>query len=1079
MKKFTFLAICLLVLSASLFSSNAKASHAAGGELVYEWLQGTTYRFYFKFYRDCSGSAEPGAVTLCFNNPCTNTSGSRTMQKLTTLPGNLPNGAQVSTGCANQKNTCDSLQSPIPGYREWWYSVDYTLPSACSSWTFSVTVAVRNPSANIVGLPNFYVETVLNSVDAPGNSSPVFSVKPVPYVCLNQFYNYNNGGVDPNGDSVAFEVLTPLTSSGNCASSPSSCSYQSASPSLSIPTNPFQTNNTFTISNTTGELGFTPALLGAHTVSIRAKEYRNSVFIGSVMRDIQVQVITCTGTNTTPTITNDPASVSGAATYSGGTVIGCATKQFSFCFDIKSTDTAAHLVATDNHGVAMPGSTISYTNLQKDSVRACVTWTPSATDTGTRVFVVTVKDSSCASGGVPINYAITVPLYVWAVTKAIKDTTICAGQSVTLNAVGGTQYVWSVVPGGSPINSLSCTACKNPVATPSTTTRYVVNSNSAQICGQNTDTLTVTVLPLPNATATSNSPVCPGDTLKLYGGTVAGATYSWTGPNSFTSTSQNPVIPNASTVNSGFYGLTVTGSNGCVSDVFNMQVYVGPPAGPAASSNNPVCLNNQLILTASTVSGTTVTYHWSGPNGFTSTSQNPIRNNVTYADSGKYFVYAIKDGCQSFSDSVSITVNPLPAAPVATLDTVRYCQNVVASPLTATGTNLKWYNVPTGGTGSSTLSPSTLVAGTFKYYVSQTDGNGCEGPRDSVVAIITAKPNAPTVVANQSYCQGATIPQLTATGTNLKWYVVPIGGSPLSSAPTPSSATPGNSTYFVSQTNGSTGCESDRASITITIYATPAAPTIVSPVFYCVGGLATPTLASQVTGSNLKWYTVPTGGSGSTTAPVVSTSVPTNDTYYVSQTLNTCEGARGMIIAVVQANPAPPLTNDTTFCQFAPSGALTATGQNLKWYTSSSGGTGSTTAPTPSTASAGTFKYYVSQTINGCESPRDSITVTVNAKPQPPVGNDDSICQYTTPVAITATGSNLRWYDTAVGGFASSTAPVPATTIPGTYFWYVSQVINGCESDRDTVEIEIVPQPAAPTSDTVEYCLGGIAQPLT
>src|SRR5690606_31384019 len=105
----------------------------------------------------------------------------------------------------------------------------------------------------------------------------------------------------------------------------------------------------------------------------------------------------------------------------------------------------------DNHGVAMPGSTITYTNLQTDSVRGCVTWTPSATDSGTRVFVVTVKDSSCVSGSVPISYAITVPVYVWAVTAALKDTTICAGQSVQLTGVGGTGFIWSVVPGGAPI----------------------------------------------------------------------------------------------------------------------------------------------------------------------------------------------------------------------------------------------------------------------------------------------------------------------------------------------------------------------------------------------------------------------------------------------------------------------------------------------------------------------------------------------------------------------------------------------------------------------------------------------------
>lgn len=1081
MKKGILLAAGLCIIF-SFLGNQAKATHAAGGELVYEWVSDSTYRFIFKFYRDCGGAGEPNSVVLCAKNTCTNQNYSRTMFKLSQLPGGGSNGQQVSTGCANQKNKCDSLQSSIPGYREWWYVVEFTLPAACSNWVFSAGIANRNSSDNLQNSSDqvFYVETRFNSVAAPGNSSPIFSVKPVPYVCLNQNYQYNNGGVDPDNDSVVFDMVMPLAinNPNNCALSPFNTTFAAASPSYNITNNPFQTNNTFTINPLTGELDFTPGMQGSHTVTIRAQEYRNGVVIGSVMRDIQVQVIPCATSSITPTISNDSVSVTGAATYSGGTVVGCATKQFSFCFNIKSTDTAAKLVATDNHGVALPGSSISYTNLQTDSVRGCVTWTPAPTDTGTRVFVVTVKDSSCASGGVPISYAITVPVYVWAVTAALKDTTICAGQSVPITAVGGTAYIWSVVSGGSPLTSLSCTQCKTPIASPTVTTSYVVNSNSSQTCNQNTDTVTVTVLQLPVASATSNSPVCPGDTLKLFGNTVTGATYSWTGPNGFTSTLQNPVIPNAQSVNSGFYLYRLI-RNGCTSEPFVMQVYAGPPAGPVASSNSPVCLGNQLILTATTVPGTTVTYHWSGPNSFTSNQQNPIINNATYADSGNYIVYATKDGCVTFSDTVNIKVNGLPAAPVATVDTVTYCQDATAAALTATGTNLKWYTVPTGGTGSSPFTPPTTNAGTFTYYVSQTDGNGCEGPRDSVKVIITAKPANPGVTSNLAYCQGATIPALTATGTNLKWYTTPFGGTPLSGAPVPSSATPGNTTFYVSQTSTTTGCESDRTPITVTIYATPAAPATASPVSYCVGGPVAPALSTLVIGSNILWYTDSTGGTGSSTPPSISTATAMTDTFYVTQTLNTCESPRAMLIVVVNAIPAPPQTADTSYCQFATTAALTATGQNLLWYTAATGGSGSPAAPVPSAANPGVFKYYVSQTVNGCESPRDSIAVTIYAQPQPPVGHDDSVCQFSTPAPLTATGVNLRWYSIPVGGTGSFTPPTPATTTPGTYFWYVSQQINGCESERDTIEIEIVPKPVPPQADTTEFCLNATPMPLT
>lgn len=72
----------------------------------------------------------------------------------------------------------------------------------------------------------------------------------------------------------------------------------------------------------------------------------------------------------------------------------------------------------------------------------------------------------------------------------------------------------------------------------------------------------------------------------------------------------------------------------------------------------------------------------------------------------------------------------------------------------------------------------------------------------------------------------------------------------------------------------------------------------------------------------------------------------------------------------------PTATSPISYLQNATASALTATGTNLKWYTASTGGTGTTTAPTPSTATVGTTSYYVSQTI-GCEGSRSTINVMV------------------------------------------------------------------------------------------------------
>jgi hypothetical protein len=103
-----------------------------------------------------------------------------------------------------------------------------------------------------------------------------------------------------------------------------------------------------------------------------------------------------------------------------------------------------------------------------------------------------------------------------------------------------------------------------------------------------------------------------------------------------------------------------------------------------------------------------------------------------------------------------------PAAPTVT-SPVNYCLNASAVPLTASGSNLLWYTVPTGGTGSSTApTPSTATVGTTSYYVSQTIG--CEGPRAKIDVIVYS---VFTTVNGQSNisCNGGNDGSITILGS--------------------------------------------------------------------------------------------------------------------------------------------------------------------------------------------------------------------------------------------------------------------------------------------------------------------------
>src|SRR5690606_9049070 len=120
----------------------------------------------------------------------------------------------------------------------------------------------------------------------------------------------------------------------------------------------------------------------------------------------------------------------------------------------------------------------------------------------------------------------------------------------------------------------------------------------------------------------------------------------------------------------------------------------------------------------------------------------------------------------------------------------------------------------------------------------------------------------------------------------------------------------------------------------------------------------------------------------------------------------------------VYPKPQPPVVADLYLCTDDVPQPLTATGQGLLWYANATGGTGSAAAPVPNTAVAGTTTYYVSQTVNGCESDRAAITVDVAEKAIAAFTvSRDTVCQGDT-LTLLAGGPNAAGavYDWTTGG---------------------------------------------------------------
>ncbi len=157
---------------------------------------------------------------------------------------------------------------------------------------------------------------------------------------------------------------------------------------------------------------------------------------------------------------------------------------------------------------------------------------------------------------------------------------------------------------------------------------------------------------------------------------------------------------------------------------------------------------------------------------------------------------------------------------------------------------------------------------------------------------------------------------------------------------------------------------------------------------------------------------------------------------------------------------------------------LTATGQNLLWYSVPTGGTGSQVAPTPNTSFIGTSYYYVSQTIDGCESDRDTLLVIVDTTITARISLSDSmICVYDT-ITVTQTGqlpdtSIFTWGwngGTVLSGDSSGPYVIKWDTA-GTKIITLNADDNGCKAN-DTITLEVLPQPESWFNLPAEACVG-------
>ena len=153
--------------------------------------------------------------------------------------------------------------------------------------------------------------------------------------------------------------------------------------------------------------------------------------------------------------------------------------------------------------------------------------------------------------------------------------------------------------------------------------------------------------------------------------------------------------------------------------------------------------------------------------------------------------------------------------------------------------------------------------------------------------------------------------------------------------------------------------------VTLTVN-TAAAPTASAQSFCNSGTVA----GLTATGTGLQWYSVATNGTALTSTTALATG-----TYYVSQTLNSCQGPRTSVAVTVNTTAAPTGAATQSLSSLLTISSIVVTGTNVVWYASSANAAAGTNA-LPSTTPLTNNTYYATQTIGGCTS-ATSLAVTI------------------------------------------------------------------------------------------------------
>ena len=621
------------------------------------------------------------------------------------------------------------------------------------------------------------------------------------------------------------------------------------------------------------------------------------------------------------------------------------------------------------------------------------------------------------------------------VIPTATNATCTSSGKITLNVVGGTapyKYDWADISGSSNI--------KDRIGLTAGTYTVVITDASG---GTTSSTNTITA-----ASGCGGFTVCKSETASVFSvdPDPNNTSYDWTvTPSGATITGNgSPAVKiDWSSVAVGTYQVCVVANSSCGNSTQTCQT-VNVKAPEIALFIDPTCAGGNIGLHAYGASN----YSWVGPNGFTSSSINPVIYNASNVHAGTYTLTATDaNGCSApGAKNFVFNVTSLPSIDASTITDASNCSDPGNGAITLTtlsgGTapyTYAWSKLGSSSYSATTQNISTLSTGS--YIVSIKNKEGCENTKSFSVTASTG-PSVAVSSSTNVNCYGATTGAINITPT--------AGSTPYTYVWTNASGS------YSSTTEDITGLAAgkyivgvkDAAGCSVSTEATitqPTAPLTAEATLTNINcnGAATGAITLNVSGGTPS-YTYSWIGPSSFTSSSKDISSLSAGTYTVS---------------ITDASLCPVYTNSFTITQ--PTGVLSATAA-ITSINCKSGTTGIVNLTTTGGTAPYTYSWSKTGDVSYAASTED--IADLSAGTYIVVINDSKSCSVTptgflvsepaAPLALALSSSNN------VNCYGGSDAAITVTTTGGTgaytYSWSNggnTNTINGLSGGTYTATV--------------------------